>query len=38
MLSFFIVADQFYDIVDAQSPDRYLETCYTFKLCDSAKF
>lgn len=34
----FIAADHFYDIVDAQSPDQYLETCYPFKLCDSAKF
>lgn len=37
-LSFFIAADHFYDIVDVQSPDRYLETRYPFKLCDCAKF
>lgn len=31
---FFIAADRFYDIVDVQSPDQYLEACYPFKLCD----
>lgn len=34
---FFIAADRFFDIVDVQSPDQYLEACYPFKLW-TAKF